>query len=774
MKMNFLKKSLIAISLTSVFSYGVYSYGCADGWWGNDFNSMFAPETFVDKSYKPMFYDSYNFFYNYNPLQDYTSKFSDDIVADWSNYIGKSEPKEAVAYYLLNDTAAQFIPKLINKQSISGAKYGLNLKNKEAKNFLEFLQIAKKVEKYSTSQYYYWNYENRNQEKVDAKVIATIEDYFNNLGNKDEFYKNRIWFQLMKAKFYSNNVNDAVSFFEATKKNQSKNLLYYRALGYVAGAYYQKKDYDKSNVLFAEIFDEVPQLRQEALYNFRPVDEAAFLKQVESVPSKEVKAAMWAIYGYYADEFKAMQEIYKIDSKSEHINFLLTRWVNIQESSINVYQEKAISNPGNYHKEVAKAINQKQFKWISEVALKPDLLQNPELWFFATGYLNIFQGNFKVAEKQFDQAKIYIKAGDELAKNQIRLLNLVNNVSQVKTISMKEEATLIQDLNWLLYEVPENIKYDNPFRFNYATNWVKKYLSSVYKNQGNQVMAELLNSNKVFYDSEKNGQAVEEFFLKKNKTAWEELFVGLYPYNICDIYECRAINLYYAGKLEESIAMFEKIYPIKLRQYNYETDSYSYDFVDYNKRELYGNPFNGKIKDCNDCDHQAKQSVKYSSLSMLRKMKEMRTNIEVGNDVYNNALLLANAYYNTSFYGNARSFYYNSIFGETGSNYISKENQHKLFDLSQAKKYYEIAFQAASDNEQRAKISYMLAKVERNEFYFNEYFSQSTYWGYNYDQVMVKKWDGFKRLKQDYSDTKYYQEVIKECGYFRTYLGLGK
>lgn len=772
MKMNFLRKSLLSFSFLSVFGYGVYSYGCADGWWGNDFNSMFAPETFVDKSYKPMFFDSYNLFYDNDYLYGYNEKFNDNIVSDWTNYIGKSEPKAAISYYLLNDTAAQYIPKLINKQSVSGAKYSLNLKNQEAKNFLEFLQIAKKVEQYATNSYSYWDYENKNQEKADAKIVSTIEDYYNKLGSKDDFYKNRIWFQLMKAKFYSNNVNDAVTFFDATQASQPKNLLYYRALGYVAGVYFQKKNYDKSNVLFAEIFDKVPQLRQEALYNFHLEDEATFLKQVESAPTKEVKAAMWAIYGYYADEFKAMQEIYKIDSKSEHINFLLTRWVNIQENAINIYQEKAISTPGNYHKEVAKAINQKQFKWINEVASKPDLLQNPELWYLASGYLNTFQGNFKVAEKQFDQAKICVKAGDQLAKNQIRLMNLINKVSQVKTISLKEEATLIEDLNWLLYEVPEKYDYQNPFRSNYAISWVKNYLSSVYKSQGDLVMSEILKSDKVFYENEKNGNAMESFFLKKNKTAWEELFVGLYPYNISDIYECRAINLYYAGKLDEAIAMFEKIYPIKMRTYNYDSGKYVTDFVDYNKRELYGNPFNGKIKDCNDCDHQAKQSVKYSSLDMLRKMKEMRTNVEVGNDVYNNALLLANAYYNTSYYGNARSFYYNAIFGEDGSNYISKENQHKLFDLSQAKKYYEIAFKAATDNEQRAKIAYMLAKVERNDFYYNQYFSTDRYWGYG--DVMFKKWNGFKQLKENYADTKYFQEVIKECGYFRKYLGIEK
>nr|WP_297306680.1 hypothetical protein [uncultured Flavobacterium sp.] len=770
--MNFLKKCFVAFSATAIFGYGIYAYGCADGWWGNGYNSMFTPETFVDNSYKPMFFDAYYRFYDNHDLSDYVSKNNDDVLQDWVDYIGKSESKEAIAYYLLNDTASQYISKIINQQAIDGAKYRLNTKDQQSKDFLEFLQIAKKVEQYSTNSYYYWNYENRNISKTDDKVIETIEAYFNKIQDRNEFYKNRIWFQLMKAKFYSNDISQTIKFFNKTQANQPKNMLYYRALGYVAGAYYQMGDFDKSNVLFAQIFNEIPKLRQEAVYNFHPVDDIKFKKQIEAAETKEIKAALWAMNGYYKDEFKAMQEIYKLDSKSEHINFLLTRWVNIQENAINVYQEKAISSPKNYYKEVTKEIDQNQFKWIKEVASKPELLQNPELWYLTSGYLNIFQGNHKEAEKQFNLASKLVKKNNELAKNQIRILNLVNNVSQVKKITVKEEASLIEDLNWLFYEVSKEYNYGDSFRYDYANSWVRNYLSAVYKEQGDKVMAELLKSDKIFYENDKNGQAMEDFFLKKNKTAWEEIFIGLYPYNISDIYECRGINLFYSGKLDQAIAMYEKIYPIKLKAYDYEKRGYIDKMVDYNDHLLYGNPFNGKIKDCNDCDHAAKQTVKYSSLSLLKKMKEMQQNVTEGNDVFNNALLLGNAYYNLSYFGNARAFYYNSIFGEYGSNYISKENQPKLFDLSQATKYYEIALQAASDNEQRAKITYLLTKIERNNFYYNQYFSTDSYWGYG--DVMFKKWNGFKKLKQDYSDTKYYQEVIKECGYFRKYLGLEK
>lgn len=47
-------------------------------------------------------------------------------------------------------------------------------------------------------------------------------------------------------------------------------------------------------------------------------------------------------------------------------------------------------------------------------------------------------------------------------------------------------------------------------------------------------------------------------------------------------------------------------------------------------------PFNGKIKDCYDCDHEAPQQVKYSKLSFLKKMSEMKNH--VGNPVRSNSI----------------------------------------------------------------------------------------------------------------------------------------
>jgi hypothetical protein len=61
---------------------------------------------------------------------------------------------------------------------------------------------------------------------------------------------------------------------------------------------------------------------------------------------------------------------------------------------------------------------------------------------------------------------------------------------------------------------------------------------------------------------------------------------------------------------------------------------------------------------------------------------------------------------------------------------------------------------------------FMLAKCEQNEWYLTK-----AYKNYKGD---FKAGSNFVSLKANYAQTKYYQEIIKECGYFRTYLAKKK
>lgn len=77
----------------------------------------------------------------------------------------------------------------------------------------------------------------------------------------------------------------------------------------------------------------------------------------------------------------------------------------------------------------------------------------------------------------------------------------------------------------------------------------------------------------------------------------------------------------------------------------------------------------------------------------------------------------------------------------------------------------------AQNDEQKARCQFMLAKCEQNQWY-NEQDSVNTKTN-RYSSNQSKDpdfiaWDGFKALKK-YSNTQYYKEAIKECGYFKTY-----
>lgn len=771
MKKKFWKNCLYASSFSLVVGLGAYTYACADDWFSYSSVSSFTPEAFVDNSYKPMFFAPTERFYDWGYM-DNVSMFNNQIVEDWKAYLGNSVSEQVIKEYLVEnkedtDNINDLYSDLLKKKAKTGS-YGLNLKEEKVKNFITFLYYAKEIEKYSAQTFNYWDYDSHIAVTASDRVVNEVESFYNKMNKKDTFFTSRMWFQVMKAKFYSSDRSAVIRYFESTSAMQSKNTLYYRALAYVAGAYYQQADYIKSNLYYAEVFNAEPSMRQVALYNFRPLDNKQLQTVINSTNDKEVKAAVWAITGYYKDTAVAMREVYAIDPNSKHIDYLLTRWVNEQESAVNVFADSNFKSKDEYFKTIKKKIDLSTLKWVKEVADKSKEVHNPVLWKLAAGYIDIFQGNYKEAEKSIKEAKGFVKADDKLLADQVRLFALINNISQVKKIDKSVENDLISDLKWVYTELPKHT-YDNPFRYEYASNWIRQFLSSVYKEQGNPIMGEvLLSEGSTFYQDIKRSNDMEAFFKKTNKSSMEELFVSLYKFNLSEIYESRAIYLFYQDKIDEAITAMEKAVPVK--KWNvYNQEEYT---LEYNSTELYGNPFNGKIKDCNDCDHVAKQSVKYSKLAFLKKVKEMQDKVNSGEDVFNNAMLLGNAYYNTTYFGNGRVFYYNSIVGEYGSNTIASENKSFLLSMKLPQKYYDIAKKYATTKEQKAKLAYFDAKMERNNFYVGKYHADNYYMGAWGDDTMFKKWKGFAELQEKYSDTKYYNEVINECGYFRKYLGM--
>jgi len=370
----------------------------------------------------------------------------------------------------------------------------------------------------------------------------------------------------------------------------------------------------------------------------------------------------------------------------------------------------------------------------------------------AAGYMQTLYGNYKEADTYFSKTENQMPK-TPLAVNQLRLLKFINYLSSLDKITSKEEQKLNPDLNWLYKELPK--EKTGHFRFENAIAWSQNYISALFHSQNNEVMAELFHRESNFYENPNKLEKMKSFFLKQNKSEFEKIAEKVYSVKLDDTYEYQAVNATYRNDIDTAIDFIKK------------TDSIKYT-------EFLGNPFNGKIKDCHDCDHLAKQKRKYSYLDFLTTIKEMQQKLAQDEDKYNNCMLLGNAFYNITYYGNARIFYQGNILQYEDyydyRNNTSTKNYDLIIDCSTAKTYYHLAFEQATNDEQRAKAQYMMAKCERNEWYNDRYKNVTYTWQMWDEKVNFKAWDGFVNLKTKYQHTQFYKECLNECGYFYTYI----
>jgi hypothetical protein len=455
--------------------------------------------------------------------------------------------------------------------------------------------------------------------------------------------------------------------------------------------------------------------------------------------NNDEKATLWQMLGiFYSDEKRALQEIYTLNPRSEKLDLLLTRAVNIQEQKFSVWDDNVMESRLQFKKDSSTS---ELVSLVTRIA-RAGNTNKPYMWYIAAGYLQMLNGNTKEATAFYAQAEKKLP-NEELVQWQLRLLKLINTIASAQKADSKLENAVLADIEWLR----SNKTSDETFRHATAFEWIKRTMADRYKKQKEFIKAVCFSNYKGFYTNNSNIEALKSFLNKAGKTPYESLCAKLYTLTTDDLLEYQAIRLTYEDKLEEAI---EKL-----------ADS-------PDGAVLPGNPFNGRLQDCHDCDHEAPQKIKYTNLSLLKKMKEMEDKIKAGTDVYTNAMLVANAFYNLTHYGNARAFYECSVLGESHSSPFSIDSAFRPFltDMSLATKYYSLALTSAKTDEQKAKCHFMLAKCERNQWYNKTVYNNNEYADRNLPDFLP--WNGFKSLQQ-YQNTQFYKEAIKECGYFRTY-----
>ena len=742
---QYFKKCVILFSVF-ITSCIVIIIACSD----IDFTyySHFSPEVSdIDSSFEPMFI-SEDLFYNYSHFEYYSQRFNTNIIDEWSVYLEDRIPIKEIEYFLLDNNSTKEINELYanvqnsNKSGILNSRFSVI--DSKVKGFIQFLYYAKQIEAISLQQLGVWDIEQGMKKNfASPEIIAELENRYHI--ESDPFLKNRYWFQVAKAKYYSIDKSSIISFFDKTKETVKKNNLYYRALSYVAGAHYKQRNYTLSNYLYSIVYYNCKEMRSIAAYNFHPQEQSDFDSSLQLASNKNEKIALWTLYGYYADELKAIREISKLDTKNEHIDFLLAHFINNEEKRLN--SEAELKNAVEYKNVLKENVNPEAVLLIDSIA-RQENTSRPFLWYMGAGYFQILAGNYKLADLYLEKSSKLI-SNKPLAVNQIRLLQLVNNILRIDSITKQHEEKLVSELDWLYNKCPnDSIK---SFRYNHTVSWSKYYLSSLYKSQGNHVFSEILSPSTNYYINQNNIDKMIEYFTKKDMSSWDSILTGQYEFTLSDLYDYVSIKNTY-------------IYPENLDKaiYFMELSQHSNDTLDCD-------PFLGRIKDICECTEGNVPNIRFTKLDLLRRMKDLQLLIAKGERTYEHYLALGNAFYNITYFGNSREFYFNAIINNYGI-YIDPLYKSWLLNSSIANTYFNNALQVSINNEQKALCVYMMSKCERNTFYTERYYEDGFLRdSYNQDTNYLA-WNGFVKLKNEYSHTSFYKQVIKECGYFKSYI----
>jgi hypothetical protein len=750
MKNKTLKKLfLFFISLTLGITGIVLACGGWDDWEYSEYNQpFFIQELCHNKIFNPSFSPEYPLFYKdefYNPINEFDTTNVDEWYFYFEEEITRNEISE-----LLYSAPIEDIDALIGKLKGSSKKIKTNLASfsvlkiedkTTAIDFLNYLKYAKQCEPYATYVTDWWD-ETSKDKPTDHpdnmnRLIINSKSAFQKVQSK--FIKQRYLFQNVRLYYFMGDYNECINYYESNKQLFEAEIPFkYRTLGYIAASYFQLKEYSKANYLYACIFNNNQAMRYIVTQSFHPQEETDWNNSLKLARNTQEKSTLWFLLGVYADPTRAIKEILEIDPKSDLLDLLLVRNLNFVIGKVNPQW-----NDSSYTI-TADSIDNNFLNLISQTARKQNT-SNPELWCLSAGFLYTLQGNNKEAQKYLEN-KTVKKSMDTLVEKQVHIIKLISLIEQFKVGDAKAEDEIAREFLWFNNNKPS--AYQNASGF---FTWAHKRLAFKYFQAGEKIKAICLNNDvdKTFSSDSSKIRDLIKYLGKQEKTNADKYFASSCQYSKADLIDYLAIQSVYKNRIEDA----QKIYE--------ECESAGKD-------TLQADPFIIHINDCHDCDWVASKKVIYTKRSLVAGMYALLKNINLKKtNIAECYYLLGNAFYNITYFGNSRVFYDNPVNPNLGGYYYidfyydKPEKSNPIYDCSIADDYYTRAQYSSKNPEFKAECCFMSSKCELNNYFISK----------DKDDIAdFKAGKNFFLLKNRYSKTKYYQEIISECGYFRTYL----
>lgn len=797
--MKLYKKSLIVSSLFLAAYFGEIAVNIACGPEMDPYDnqtSYFLPNIEAG-SYSAFQYIPYRFLYSEEEPQ------SEAVIniREWTDYLGKSvkpEDVQALMYKADSASVVSFLAATDQKQlpdSLSGNTFAIKLLEPKSVAAKEYFSLTKEAENLTFVPYNYWD-----PAPVDYSSILDIAEKAEEKIETfpaNSFLRLRYSYQAARLYLYAKEYDKSILIYEKyIAPVKSKSALMGWALSNYAGAKRWNGEKAEAAFLYAKVFYSNPERRVLAYKNFHYID----------IPDEEVTAlsktkqdqiSLAALLGFSASDMtmEYLRTCYTLDHNNEVVGMLLTREVNKLESAlITPYSLNwTYYNPFGSPEEQEKS--QKHAHELRDFALQLSGKQK------SLGLLTAAYTSWLINENEAAQGylkKINVKKLPEPILDQFRITDMLTQLTDWKKGREVNEDKMVSTLDWLSEKSKgEQRKENDQYYYGYegspysliGKNILSNILVPQYLAKGDTALASLAalkadifsNNNYVQDTLEKNFNYSTDIFWKKYLTSSSIIEIQNYLQNP---EQQKGIVKYLLQGISntDQMAITELLGTTYLRTHDYENavktleklpNTYTYQSYNdwYSDQTVYANPF---ITMNNDYPKERGTDV-FDKLDFARQMLQLEKKLKTEKDPQKQAniyFMMANGVYQTSTFGNGWMLIsYNwSCYDPYTAPEVDWE--YDYLQGRQAKRWYEKARTLSKDNEFKARCTFMLAKCQQKEFQYSneerwkyyEFFSQSPFYLYSFNNPY------FKELKNNYSNTQYYQIAVNECSYLRDFI----
>jgi hypothetical protein len=533
---------------------------------------------------------------------------------------------------------------------------------------------------------------------------------------KDAFLQQRYAFQVLRVLFYQRDWPAAIAFFDRTPAlaGPSQDLAW-RARYYVAGALVRARNRARANLELARIHAGYGPLSGAAAEDFKPKEEGDWHESLRLARDARDKAALWRLVGIKQDGVVALQELVKLDPKSTLIALLAVRELTRAE----VLAAGSFGAPPD-PKDVAAQSRELATleKLVQQVAATPGA-DRPWLMELVLGHIAAKRGDLAGAKSHLQRA-LAGKPGDVRVASQARASLAIAIAANWRT--GRDEDELARAMNAI----------DPKFaRLTAVRTGVRDTLAKAYVKAGKLVDAEMLTAGSAPAAKWSEVAFIKEMIARRDRTATEfDRFV--------------VTGAPAKAQLEQELALRYLV------SGDFTNASQTFRSTGATSELLHTDPFVIHTIDCHDCDHEKFDKASWTHASFAARLVDLEhAAVRPGEPGAEASLALGNAMYNITWYGNAR---------------VVLETSHQgTRDAHAAERWYKRAFELTANRELKAKAAFLAAKAELG----NLIAAAQRDDGQTTDVLPIPK--TWYPIVKSFADTRYYKEVLAECGHFRAW-----